>query len=525
MTSTLQDARHVQVLAPYLGAKPMAKKKTARKSLYETRKASVCLAGGDKPPIDASFAKEMMGWEVEGDTKFGKDFLLKVGEKKTKVRCIYNVTNRPLTMGNVLTLKQEILRGRWRFNGEPIIIGKNGSILNGQHQLIALILADMDYEENPDNYPALSGPPTIDKLVVVGVDEDDVVINTMDTCKPRSLGDVIYRSPYFSSLPSGERVKASRDCAHAIKLLWVRTGENLDGFSPRRTPSESVDFLERHPKLLEAINHITAENSEGKISNYLSPGYCAALLYLFAASETVQADYLNGDKLDEKNIDFSRWDEACDWFVMLAGGSLPAISKRLAVMTGDGSDSIDARRSLLIKAWNYSIEGKKLTDKSLKLKYEQGEDGYAKLVDSPIVGGLDIGYLDDLDRSILVEKEEEDPTQGEIDRIATATESLKVQKKKKGEPPKKAPVTKDTSTPRKKSPPKKKTITKKKASNPITGLLGKLRWTNSDDGEPYQVRVVGVRGKSAICQIENGHQGAGTEVIRPFNTLFEAQPT
>ena len=486
-----------------------------QKTPYPEEKISLCKDGGDKPPIDADFAKQILGWKEEGkegsNIKYGGDYLFtyKDEEGTVKVRCTNNVTNRPLSMGNVLALKQEILRGRWRYNGEPIIIGKMGHVLNGQHRLIGLVLADKDYALDPSIYPNLTGPPTIDKLVAVGIDEDDAVVNTMDTCKPRTLADVIYRSPYFANLPPGERKAAARSTDYAIRLLWVRTADNIDGFSPRRTHSESIDFLDRHPRILEAVSHVTTEDEDGKLSRYLSRGYCAALLYLFAAGKTDQGKYLDADKLCEDNIDFSMWDDACDWFVLLAGddSSLAPIRKCLAAMIEDGDSSLDGKLALMIKAWNITSQGKKLTEDNLTLKYQEDDDGFAYLDESPVVGGIDVGSIEAMDEGKVTKA----PPKAEREEKVKA---IKQEKQASGND--------------KKIRPKAAKADAKKGSkgkNPITGLLGKTKWTVSDDGEPYQVRVVGVRGKSAICKIANGFQGAGSEVAKPFAALLDEQPS
>lgn len=158
---------------------------------------SVELCSGDKALTQAK-AKELLGWEEEekGGTSYGQEFLLK--SNGVKVRCYNNITNRPLYMANVQALKQEILRGRWRLNGESIIIGDTGLMLNGQHQCIALVEAVNDWEQDKSKWEeTCPNVPTLEKVLTIGISEDDYVVNMMDTCKPRSLADVLYRSPFF----------------------------------------------------------------------------------------------------------------------------------------------------------------------------------------------------------------------------------------------------------------------------------------------------------------------------------------
>jgi hypothetical protein len=490
-------------------AKVQAKEPKGPKVIYGEVEAFICGVGKDKPPIDAGFAKEILGWKEEGkegsNVKYGSDYLLTFKDEggTVKVRCTANVNNRPLIMSNVKSLKQEILRGRWHYNSEPIILGKYGHVLNGQHQLIALVLADKEYAKDPGMYPALSGPPTIDKLVSVGVSEDDEVVNTMDTCKPRSLWEVICRSGRLQHLPLKERKVASKALEHAIRFLWVRTGENMDGMSTFRTHSEMVDFLDRHTRLVECVQHITDENEEGRLSDhYLSPGYCAALLYLFATSQTNQAAYLSSGTMDESSIDFSLWDTACDWFVSLASGSFEAIRKTRMAQVDEEIDTKDVRVALLVKAWNVLQEGKKLTIANIALEYEEDEEGWKTLVEFPVVGGIDVGHLDEVDEDDVEPPSQE--VQAEHEERKQAVAKTKAQKNA-GKP---AETKKASTTPKN-----------------MVGLMGKLRWTVSDDGEAYKVKVIAVRGKSAVCKIQNGFQGAGTEVIKLPSELHTAQPT
>jgi hypothetical protein len=68
--------------------------------------------------------------------------------------------------------KQQMLEGKWRDNGEAIIISKTGKLLDGQHRLLSII------ETGKEQYMTVS----------YGVDDD--VMTTIDTGKSRSASDV-----------------------------------------------------------------------------------------------------------------------------------------------------------------------------------------------------------------------------------------------------------------------------------------------------------------------------------------------
>jgi hypothetical protein len=357
--------------------------------------------------MTAEDCKKLLGWQEEvGEIKFGNDYLF-IDKREKKIFCTNNVTNRPLYMSSVETLIGEHLHKRWRTNGEPIIIGKTGLVLNGQHQLISLILANQIWEDaggpRKDNkyHEYWKTPPTMTKLIVFGIEETDEVVNTMDTCKPRSLADVIYRSEYFKTMDKNDRLKVSKITEYAVKMLWARTGAYLDAFSPKRTHAESLDFIARHPRLLMCVKHVYEEDgNDGKIKRFLSPGYSAAYLYLMGSAATERE---NDDKTgysqvahpSEALLDWSLWDKACEFFVMLAAGHkiMEPIRGALGELfqgKGCGGNS-EERQALLAKAWACWQDTGKVDPTDLELQYVQGEDGNMVLDECPTVGGIDLG--------------------------------------------------------------------------------------------------------------------------------------
>lgn len=364
--------------------------------MYEKVKVSVNDASD---PITPAAAKRLLGWITESEgLPLKDDFLLKDG-KGLRVKCTNNVTNRPLYMAIVITLVQEILNRKWRLNGESIIIGKTGLVLNGQHTLIALVLAAQEWEEHPGKWKDYwQTEPTIEKLVVFGIDEGDATVNTMDTCKPRTLSDVIYRSVFFAKMKGKDRRYAARYTEHAVKLLWFRTGAKHDAYAPLRTHAESLDFIARHPKLLQCVKHIHEENGDGKIAKYLSPGYAAGLLYLMGSAATDRESedkkgYSQVDHPSEKQIDWTLWDKAEEFWTLLAAGDkkFNPIRESLGAVLEDGSGSVNVRMAILVKAWNaYAKEGS-ISDDDVELEFTTDGDGIKTLAETPITGGIDLG--------------------------------------------------------------------------------------------------------------------------------------
>lgn len=370
--------------------KEKEKSPAKRPAIYSQVKSEI---RDEANPITLDAAKELLGFREETEKEPFGNKCLPIKLNGVKIRCDNNITNRPLYLVQIETLKQDILRKRWMFNGEPIIIGRTGLVLNGQHTLLALIWAVQEWLDNPSEAPAWEEEPVIHKMIVYGVPEDDETVNTMDTCKPRSLADVIYRAHYFKDLlPAGQKV-AAKLAEKAIKTVWEKTGDSNAWV--KRTHSESVAFLEQHRKLLDAVRHIfEEEGSEGKVAKYLHPGVAAAVLYLMATSKTEPKAYYGVDTPNESCLDFSLWDQACKFFVELAGGaeSLRAVRDTIGKLTRDGGGKLTERLAVVAKAWVPYSKNKPVTAKLTMLRFEiKDDERYLDKRDIPLFGGIDVG--------------------------------------------------------------------------------------------------------------------------------------
>ncbi|MFA5376303.1 MAG: hypothetical protein WC455_11215 [Dehalococcoidia bacterium] len=500
----------------------------------ETRKVLYKEPSGEIKEITVAFAKKLLGWlpEGEGASKFGVNYLVR-DTKGVKVRCTNNVNNRPLYGSVVATLEQEILRKRWRFNGEPIIVGKTGTLLNGQHQLVALVLAGEEWDADKDKWAEYwATEPTIFKSITYGVEEDDETVNTMDTCKPRTLVDVLYRSEYLAGAPARKRRIIARMADHAIRLLWERTGAVLDAFAPRRTHAEATAFLGAHAKLLHCLNFVYEEDDDkGQIQKYTTLGYTSALMYLFATSATDPVSYQEAAVPGDAQCDFSMMGMAENFIVWLADGSedgTKQLVKAFAKLHEEGGNRTE-EASLLVKAWGCYSTDEGVTAASLKLNYTVNDDGFRKLADLPIVGGIDIG--DPKAPADSIEARVDKPSL----RNGTEKRAAEVTAKRNGDKPTtpkvKAPAPPAepksamgkalaaATTPKKTTPPKPK---KKEAA-----LVGKLMWVKPvrPNEEPWRGKVKDVQGGTAYLIISQGFRGAGNTAAAPVTALSPTQPT
>jgi len=84
-----------------------------------------------------------------------------------------NINNRPFSKNNVTFLVKEMLKGNWKFGGEPIKFDSNGNLIDGQHRLKAIIDSGI----------------TCFFLVLCGLDSD--VFSVLDTGRKRQGSDVL----------------------------------------------------------------------------------------------------------------------------------------------------------------------------------------------------------------------------------------------------------------------------------------------------------------------------------------------
>jgi hypothetical protein len=378
-------------------------------------------------------------------------------------------------MNDVRTLMYAILEGQWEYNGEALVFGITGMTLSAQHRLIALVLASQRWTmdklqadkeaaafktEAEYKWPNWTEEPYIISTVSYGVAEVDKIINTIDTGKPRKLADAIYRCQQLKHLKPKPRKAYAKILKHAINMLSFRTGADVNAFKPNRTHTDNMDFWHRHPSLLPAVAHIYTENSDGKMDRLCTLGYLAALVYLMGASATIEeSEYLTTSKPEESQLDFSRFNQACDFLVQVASKAkgFEIVTNALAEMakweTTSGGWRITAndRFDLLLHAWGAHISGVAITLKTLNLEYQEWSQGkmlcfkgsvidetnqrrHLNEEDRPWLGGIDRGAVKDEEEITQIAPGIPDP-QGAVEdaksEIAQRIAAIREKKQKK----------------------------------------------------------------------------------------------
>lgn len=372
----------------------------AKDILYPEVKVQLRMKGVGKGPITVEDAKQFLGWvtEEESKVKFGDDYFLKDLEGN-KVRLNHNDTNRPFRRTLAMRWANEILRKKWKLNGETLIFDRLGMAQSAQHRLIGLVFAEQLRKKEKDKWAEYwKGPVNIEGIIVVGIEEHRDTVDTIDLGGARTLADVLFRNREFGGTEDNQE-KLARTLAIANRLVWLRVGGKNVSDAPHFPHSEALEFLEYHPELLNAVRFIEVQDSsadeteKNRISSLVSKGYAAALMYLMAVSKT------NPDKYDaEGEINLEMWDKAEEFWEKFAEGSNlsagdPILMLR-KVLTDAKAGSGEQRDELVgkvVKAWNAFVDGVKIKATDLKLKREKHPTtGKFVLAEDPRIGGLDV---------------------------------------------------------------------------------------------------------------------------------------
>jgi hypothetical protein len=238
-----------------------------------------------------------------------------------------NKGNRNVRENKVQEFAGDMKRGAWIVNGESIQFDIEGRILNGQHRLLACVMADTAFTT----------------FVVRNLPKE--AQTTMDTGIKRNLGDTL-------------RWRGEKDVyslGGALRIIWyfkqTRT-ITTQGIRVQPTKSELLTLLDEHPEIRDYIAPPRADENK----KLLAPSVSAALYYLFS-------------RVDE--------DDAKEFFKRLGSGANlsendPIFRLRNVLIQNRGRThskmSTKHKAALAVKAFNAWREGREIT----LLRYASG---------------------------------------------------------------------------------------------------------------------------------------------------------
>ncbi len=330
-------------------------------------------------PLTLDDCKGFVGWSEEPeDGKWGAEYALKDLYGK-KIRLLNNPSNRPFKRPLADRYAAAHLQGTWELNLETVVIADNENVLQGQHRLTGLVLAEQARQINPKRWG--TNPLVYQTAMGFGVSSSTSLANTFDTGKGRSLGDVIYRHHKFPKKVSDKKQRGmSNILSGAIRLVWLRVGGKQIAFAKHFPHPEALEFYGKHPNIQKAVTEICRldEGEEGNdqgISSLLSLPYAVGLMYLMARAES--------------------WEKAGDFWTAFASGeglrkgsavlSLRQLLTKMETGSGGGRDAIVGA---VVKAWLFWIAKKPAGSKDVRVVRKKVGEKFT-LAEFPRIGGID----------------------------------------------------------------------------------------------------------------------------------------
>jgi len=224
-----------------------------------------------------------------------------------------NPNNRNLRKAVVDSYARDMETGHWALNGETVKFSTTNRLLDGQHRLSAVVLAQM----------------TVPMVVVRGLPED--VMQTVDAGAKRSYSDALKLM--------GEENTSTLAAVARRAVMWER-GMKTNTGAIRPTPLEMTDFLVRHPEVRSSAELAARLASRERLPASVF-GLCH---YLFA-------------QLDP---------DAAGWFLMRVsdglnlseGDPIAVLRDRIArLRVGGGRINETVGLALTIRAWNAYRDG------------------------------------------------------------------------------------------------------------------------------------------------------------------------
>ena len=172
------------------------------------------------PPAGPAPPESMLPGTAAGEPRWAVEA---IGPDRARAYLRHNTRNRRTVQAHVAAIARDIVAGRWMVNAQPICFSADGLLLNGQHRLMAVILADGMIEVPVIRGLSLAAQATYDLHAK--------------------------RAPEFG--PALESFGDRALVAAMANLLWRRELRPPGARHAKATASEIRAIVADHPRLLE----------------------------------------------------------------------------------------------------------------------------------------------------------------------------------------------------------------------------------------------------------------------------------
>lgn len=221
-----------------------------------------------------------------------------------------NTHNRNIRQNRVNAYATDMKNGDWQFNGDAVRFAKDGTLLDGQHRLLAIIQSGV----------------TVQMLVIRGL--TDSTQHTMDTGAHRSFADVLKLR--------GEANYVGLASAVRSIALWEGGSRRLGQGASAMTNSQLLACLDRYPWIREAIPLLNRVNSHTRIPVTA----LGALYFAFVQIDAEDCDFFFQKLADDVN-------GAIPQPIFVLRKSMQSLVENVK-----GQRNVTYIAALVVKAWN-----------------------------------------------------------------------------------------------------------------------------------------------------------------------------
>lgn len=268
-----------------------------------------------------------------------KDIKLSIEEitaNSAKLILTRNKANRPINEENVNFISHAMKQSKFKFTGEPIIIAKNGDLMNGQHRLESIVLTGKS------------------QWFVMVRNVDNEAFKYMDIGKVRSAGDIL---SIQNIINPNSMASIARFVLAFQRGQFARVAGNWSNKRMKISNADISEFVIKRENTLKE----SREYGFAKENLLLSGNLLSALHFIF------------------KGIDN---DAACEFCKKLADGKELEAKDPIAVLRTELKRDVQSIRkmenlekvALICKAWNLWGQGRKID----VLKFDPIKDEFPK---------------------------------------------------------------------------------------------------------------------------------------------------
>lgn len=233
-----------------------------------------------------------------------------------------NPDNRKISANIVEKYARDMSNGAWAFNGEPIIVSREGHLNDGQHRCEAVLAADV----------------TVPAILVLGTERSSRL--TVDQGKTRMAGDYLAMNGHIDSLA----------LAAVAKYVWQHQSiGHLSAqahFSP--TKGEVLHLVETTPTIAESLARVQKKGSEA-VGGRSMLAFCH-WTFTRISGQRSDADAFMDSLINGSNL----------------GIRSPILYARNRLMSERGRLRPNEKAELIFRAWNASRRGDKVASLPVK---------------------------------------------------------------------------------------------------------------------------------------------------------------